>query len=69
VLPAFEHVLTHFDWQLQPLRHELPARLSGERLRSIEAALPPGRWHAVDEALQLGLPAPIRRLLANTAGN
>jgi A/G-specific adenine glycosylase len=56
-LPPFEHVLTHFDWTLQPLRWRWASK-----------AAPPlaeGRWFGVDEALRLGLPAPIRRLLAD----
>jgi A/G-specific adenine glycosylase len=55
-LPAFVHVLTHRDWTLEPYLWHLP-----------EAAPPPalaGRWFTVDEALQLGLPAPIRKLLS-----
>ena len=59
-LAPFEHVLTHFDWTLQPLRWRLPARTA----RTIEATLPPGRWFMRAEALALGLPAPIRRLLS-----
>jgi A/G-specific adenine glycosylase len=59
-LPAFTHALTHFDWQLEPRRHVLPARAA---LRKVEAALGEGRWFSRDEALALGLPAPIRRLL------
>ncbi len=55
-LPAFQHVLTHFDWTLQPLAWTVPPRA---RL----PALPPGRWVTLEEALTLGLPAPIRRLL------
>lgn len=55
-LAPIEHALTHFDWTLQPLRWTLPAR----------AKLPPlpaGRWATLDEALALGLPAPLRKLL------
>ncbi len=55
-LPAFEHVLTHFDWTLQPLAWTLPPRAR-------VSVLPPGRWFTVEEALGMGLPAPIRRLL------
>jgi A/G-specific adenine glycosylase len=62
-LPAFEHGLTHFDWLLQPWRHELPAALALNDQRVLETALPAGRWVATKEALLLGLPAPIRRLL------
>jgi A/G-specific adenine glycosylase len=61
-LDAFEHVLTHFDWRLLPVRHRLPAT-SGQALSRIEEVLPGGRWVAPSQALQLGLPAPIRRLL------
>ena len=32
-LPPFVHVLTHFDWHLQPLRWTLPARARRERWR------------------------------------
>jgi len=59
-LPAFTHALTHFDWQLEPHRHVLPARAA---LRRVEAALGEGHWFTREEALALGLPAPIRRLL------
>jgi A/G-specific adenine glycosylase len=55
-LPAFSHALTHFDWRLQPWRHELP--------HAAPSLLPDGRWWPIDDALQLGLPAPVRRLLA-----
>jgi len=58
-LPTIEHALTHFDWTLQPLRWALPARASSK----IDAALPSGRWVTPAEALQMGLPAPVRRLL------
>lgn len=56
-LPNVEHALTHFDWTLQPLAWTLPPRAKPP------AGLPEGRWFAVQEALALGLPAPIRRLL------
>ncbi len=55
-LPNIEHALTHFDWTLQPLAWTLPAR---GRARSAGE----GRWFTRTEALALGLPAPIRRLL------
>ena len=63
-LPLIEHALTHFDWQLQPLRWQLPARLPAGRLDALTARLPPGRWVGVPQALQMGLPAPLRKLLA-----
>ena len=56
-LPPIEHALTHFDWLLQPLVWTLPARAR------LPAALPEGRWVSEEEALAMGLPAPVRRLL------
>lgn len=55
--PDVQHALTHFDWTLHPLRWHWPAR---------GTAAPPleeGRWFEQAEALQLGLPAPVRRML------
>ena len=63
MLPAFSHALTHFDWQLEPLRWTLPARGAAAELKALEAHHP-GRWFETAEALALGLPAPIRRLLS-----
>jgi A/G-specific adenine glycosylase len=63
-LPPIEHALTHFDWTLRPLRWQLPRRLSAARLGALSGRLPPGRWVSVSQALQLGLPAPLRKLLA-----
>ncbi|MBL8349336.1 MAG: A/G-specific adenine glycosylase [Burkholderiaceae bacterium] len=62
-LPAVLHALTHFDWTLRPLHWPLPARLGAEPRRRVEAALPAGRWASRADALAMGLPAPIRRLL------
>ena len=70
-LPAFGHALTHFDWTLQPLCWRLPAGIEAAWLRRLEGSLPVGRWVGCDEALSMGLPAPVRRLIAghgNTAG-
>jgi A/G-specific adenine glycosylase len=61
-LPAVEHALTHFDWTLQPWRLALPAGDEVARAAA-EALLPPGRWVTREEAFQMGLPAPVRRLL------
>lgn len=62
-LPTLAHALTHFDWALTPWRLVLPAALSAARRARLEAALPEGRWFSLDQALKLGLPAPVRKLL------
>jgi A/G-specific adenine glycosylase len=66
-LPAFTHALTHFDWQLEPWRHVLPRRLSAAGRRVVEADVAGGRWFTRAEALALGLPAPIRRLISTSS--
>ncbi|MDO9092035.1 MAG: A/G-specific adenine glycosylase [Rubrivivax sp.] len=58
-LPTVQHALTHFDWTLHPLRW-----LWGAGAAPQPPVLPTGRWCTLDEALALGLPAPVRRLLA-----
>ena len=63
-LAPIDHALTHFDWHLEPWQHRLPPRLSAARRAALEAALPAGRWFTLEQALQLGLPAPVRKLLA-----
>ena len=63
-LPPFVHVLTHFDWHLQPLRWTLPTSASARSAAALTAGWPEGRWFAIDEALALGLPAPLRKRLA-----
>ena len=59
-LPAFTHSFTHFDLELQPLR--VQARMRG-------TALGEARWQWIDaeQQAQLGMPAPIRRMLASLA--
>jgi A/G-specific adenine glycosylase len=64
VLAPIDHALTHFDWRLDPMRHALPSRLGAARRASIESGLGGGRWFSRDEALALGLPAPVRKLLS-----
>ncbi len=55
-----KHTLTHLDLMLQPLRWQWPAQ--GQEPPA--EALPAGRWFTQEAALALGLPAPIRKLLA-----
>ncbi len=63
VLPSFTHVLTHLDWTLSPRYWELPERTSAKRVAALTAALRPGRWVDLPTALDMGLPAPLRKLL------
>ena len=53
--PAFTHVLTHKDLYLHPVRLPLPTGTM---------SLSDGQWVAGDAWPQLGLPAPVRKLLA-----
>jgi len=62
-LPKIRHVLTHFDWHLQPLRHDLPPRASDAARERIAAQLG-GRWVGDADALRMSLPAPVRQLLS-----
>jgi len=61
--PSFTHVLTHLDWRLHPVRWIFPARTSARVIAACVARWPPGRWFATIDALALGLPAPLRKLL------
>jgi A/G-specific adenine glycosylase len=65
VLPQIRHVLTHFDWQLQPLRWELPARMAESTRDRIVATLDAARWVTREQALSMSLPAPVRQLLTD----
>jgi A/G-specific adenine glycosylase len=65
-LPEIEHALTHFDWTLTPLRWRLPARAAFDPAAARAGA---GRWFTPEQALALGLPAPVRKLLAARAGS
>jgi A/G-specific adenine glycosylase len=66
-LDVFTHALTHFDWQLEPWRHVLPRRLSAANRRVVEADVGDGRWFTQAEALALGLPAPVRKLISTAS--
>jgi A/G-specific adenine glycosylase len=66
-LPSFTHVLTHLDWTLHPLHWALPATTGASRIEQITSALPQGRWVTLEEALAMGLPSPLRKLLLRGA--
>ena len=53
--PAFTHVLTHKDLHLHTVRLTVPVKA----LNSVD-----GRWFSLFEASELGLPAPIKKLLS-----
>ncbi len=65
-LPSFTHVLTHLDWTLHPLRVTLRPKTPKKVLEAITSSLPPGGWFGLDEALAMGLPAPLRKLLTSS---
>ena len=52
--PAFLHVLTHKDLHLHPVQLAL---------EGIHAPATEGAWVAADQVLDMGLPAPVRKLL------
>jgi A/G-specific adenine glycosylase len=58
-MPDIEHALTHFDWVLKPRRWVLPPEAAVDVQRLGDT----GRWFALNDALQAGLPTPWRRLL------
>jgi A/G-specific adenine glycosylase len=72
-LPPFKHVLTHFDWMLQPLRLTWHGEVGADAQREIDALravngeapgeATEGRWIARDALGTVGLPSPIRKLL------
>jgi A/G-specific adenine glycosylase len=63
----FTHVLTHLDWTLQPVRWTLPADAAAADVAAITATLARegqrGEWVTLAQALAMGLPAPLRKLL------
>lgn len=59
----FVHALTHLDWTLQPLHWPLSAAARGHAQPLLQAHWPQGCWMTPTQALGLGIPAPLRRLL------
>jgi A/G-specific adenine glycosylase len=61
-LPGVQHALTHFDWQLHPLRWVWPAKAAIPATKLLGQE---GAWFGLEEALALGLAAPVRKLLSS----
>ena len=64
-LPTFTHTLTHLDWVLHPVRWTVPSRAGVQRVATLVSPWPTGRWFSPQDALAIGLPAPLRKLLAS----
>ena len=62
-LTPIAHALTHFDWTLHTLAWQLPDVVGEPDTTSTPDGLEGGRWLPLAEALNLGLPAPVRKLL------
>jgi A/G-specific adenine glycosylase len=60
-LAPIRHALTHFEWTLHTLAWELPA---DSPVPPVLQALDPGCWVSADRARSMGLPAPLKKLLA-----
>jgi A/G-specific adenine glycosylase len=65
-LDPFKHVLTHLDWTLHPVVWRLPPKAGDGEVSRIAASLPGGRWVTRDEALAMGVPSALRKLLQRT---
>ncbi|MCK7595276.1 A/G-specific adenine glycosylase [Pseudomarimonas salicorniae] len=59
-LEPVEHAFTHYRLRIHPLRFDLPGR-SAPRIGDNPAT----RWITRSELLELGLPAPVRRLVSH----
>ena len=71
-MAPFKHVLTHFDWMLQPLKLQWHGSVAPAQQREIDAlaavngvdaAPTEGRWFARADLDGVGIPSPIRKLL------
>jgi A/G-specific adenine glycosylase len=70
-MAPFKHVLTHFDWMLQPLKLQWHGAVSAQqqieidRLGAVNVAMAvsEGRWFARADLDSIGIPSPIRKLL------
>jgi A/G-specific adenine glycosylase len=63
-----KHALTHFDWQLHPVRVEVD-KAAPQLLEAWLGVQPigPGQWRDISVALQSGLPAPLKKWLVSLA--
>ncbi len=62
-LAQFKHVLTHLDLTLKPVVWDVPRSAGVKQLHGVTTQLPAGRWVGTDEALSMGLPAPLRKFI------
>ena len=74
-LAPMSHALTHFDWDLQPVLWRLPEGVAASSRDLVQGGLlrdgdgsREGGWFSRDQALALGLPAPVRRLIEQDQG-
>ena len=67
-LESFKHVLTHLDWTLHPVHWTLPERSTAQAIATVTAGLLPGRWVGFDQALSMGVPSALRKLLLRESG-
>ena len=61
-LPTIHHVLTHFDWALQPVRLVLSTAQPDDA--QLKQRWPQGRWVSPQDLAAHALPTPLRKLLA-----
>ena len=64
-LAPFKHVLTHKDLHLRPVVAGFSAIDDMPQLATATSSLPAGAWFAPNAWPNLGLPAPVRKLLQN----
>ncbi len=64
--PPVKHVLTHLDWTLHPVSWAFPEDLQPHQIAESIATLSEktGGWFELQDALNIGLPAPLRALIS-----
>ena len=63
-LPPFRHTFTHFHLDITPLLLQLSSSPIVAARHSAVLESPPQQWYKPDSFSQLGMPAPVRRLLS-----